>query len=126
MSRQIRKFVAVLMLLWLPLFTGNALASSIAMQMQQGGCDEAAAMQAMSHQDMGEHHMHHEMPAAADESGTACNDCSLCHLACTGYLAVPEAELVAALAPALETTPYLVVLNSHTSAPLVPPPLARA
>lgn len=128
MSRPTRRFVAVLLLLWLPLFSVHALASSISMQMQQGGCDDAATMQVMAHDGMGEHPMHHgEMPAAADESNPVCNDCGLCHLACTGYLAVPDVELVAALpTTALDTTPYLVVLHSHISVPLVPPPLAHA
>jgi hypothetical protein len=127
MSRLSRKFVAVLMLLWLPLFSGSALAATVSMQMQRGGCHDAAAAQVMSHEDMGEHHQHHgEMPAAADEQGPACNSCGVCHLACTGYLAVPSAELVAVQTAAREITPYLVVFHSFTSAPLVPPPLVRA
>jgi hypothetical protein len=125
MSHLSRKLVAVLMLLWLPLFSGSALATSVSMQLQHGGCHEAAAPQAMSHEDMGEHH-HHDAPAAADEQTPACSSCGLCHLACTGYLAVPGAELVAVQTAAREVTPYLVVFHSFTSAPLVPPPLVRA
>jgi hypothetical protein len=128
MTRSIRKFIAVIMLLWLPIFTGNALAASVSMLLSQGECHEAA----MSHEamnmgmDMGELQHHGNMPAPADEHSSSCNDCGLCHLACTGYLAVPSTEVVAAQATELETTPYLVVFHSHTSAPLVPPPLARA
>jgi len=127
MSKLSRKLVAVLMLLWLPLSGGSALAASISMQLQHGGCTESAAMQAMAHEDMAAHHQHHEQaPATTDTQDSACNDCGVCHLACTGYLAVPSAEMVAAQTPALESTPYLVDFHSHTSAPLVPPPLVRA
>jgi hypothetical protein len=129
MTNSARKFVAVLMLLWLPVFTGSALAASISMQLPQAGCHEAATVQTMSHEgmDMGEHHMHHgEMPTPADEHSPSCSSCGVCHLACTGYLAVPDVAMAAAQTAALETTPYLVVLHSFTSAPLVPPPLVRA
>jgi hypothetical protein len=125
MSRLSRKFVAVLMLLWLPLFSGSALAATISMQLQRGGCHEAAAAQAMSHEGMDEHH-HGGMPAAADEHGPACSACDICHLVSTGFLAVPSAELVAVQTAAREVTPYLVSFHSFTSAPLVPPPLVRA
>jgi hypothetical protein len=128
MFRSSRKFVAVLMLLWLPLSGGNALAATISMQVQQGECHEAA----MSHNDMGIHHMgaHHQhnakMSSAADKHGPSCNACGVCHLACTGYLAVPGMEIAAVQTTAREITPYLVVFHSVTSAPLVPPPLVRA
>lgn len=127
MFQSSRKFVAILMLLWLPLFSGSALAASVSMQLQHGGCHEAAASQGMSHEDMDEHHQHHgAMPATADDQCPAGGACGLCHLACTGYLAVPGAELVAVQTAAREVIPYLVVFHSFTSAPLVPPPLARA
>ncbi len=128
MLRSSQKFVAVLMALWLPLFSGSALAATISMQAQQGGCHEAA----MSHDDMEAHHMsahhqhHGDVPGAADEHSTSCSTCGVCHLACTGYLAVPGIELAATPTIARDNTPYLVVFDSFTSAPLVPPPLARA
>ncbi len=129
MSQLSRKFVAVLMLLWLPLSSGSALAATISMQLAQG--HEAAASQAMPDMDMsmdmGEHCQHHgEMPATADEHGPSCNTCGVCHLACTGYLAVPAVAMVAVQSAARESTPYLLVFHSFTSAPLVPPPLPRA
>ena len=111
------------MLLWLPLFSGNTLAATVSMQMQQGDCHEVTAAQEMQHQNMGGHH---GMSAAADDQSPACNACDICHLACAGYLAVPGTEMVTVQTSARETTPYLVVLHSFTSAPLVPPPLARA
>ncbi|MBI4807866.1 MAG: DUF2946 domain-containing protein [Nitrosomonadales bacterium] len=127
MSDLSRKFVAVLMLLWLPLSSGSALAASVSMQLQRGGCAETAAMQSMAHEDMTAHHQHHsETPAATDEQDSSCNSCGVCHLACTGYLSVPDMEMAAVQTNLLESTPYLVVYHSYTSAPLVPPPLARA
>lgn len=130
MIRSSRKFVAVLMLLWLPLFSGSAMAATISMQLQQGGCHEAAASQNMpdmDKMDMAEHHQHHEAaPAAADEHGPSCSACGVCHLACTGYLVVPGVQLVPAQTAAREITPYLVAFRSVTSVPLLPPPLARA
>ncbi len=115
------------MLLWLPLFSGSAMAATISMQMPQGSCHDAAASQTMSDMDMGEHHQHHgEMPATTDEHSPSCSACGVCHLACTGYLAVPGVGLAAVQATVRENTPYLVVFHSFTSAPLVPPPLVRA
>lgn len=127
MFRSSRKFIALLMLLWLPLSSGSALAATVSMQMPQGKCHEAVMSQAMSHENMGEHHQHHgKMPATTDEHSPSCSACGVCHLACTGYLAVPGVELVAVQTTAREITPYLVVFHSFTSVPLVPPPLARA
>lgn len=125
MSRLTRKFVAVLMLLWLPLFSASALAASVSMQMPQGHCQEAAASQAMADMDMGEHPHHGEMPAMADEQSPSCSSCGICHLACTAYLAVPGVGLSAIQPGAHEIAPYLVSFHSVTSAPLLPPPLAR-
>lgn len=125
MSHLSRKLVAVFMLLWLPLFSGSALAASVSMQLQRGYHE--AAVQAMAHEEMSGCHQHNDaQPVAADEQTPACSACGLCHLACTGYLAVPGAELVAVQTAAREVTPYLVVFHSFTSAPLVPPPLVRA
>lgn len=112
------------MLLWLPLFSGSALAATISMQMPQGSCHEEASSQTMPGMDMGEHHQHHGETPTTDEHSPSCS--AVCHLACTGYLAMPGAELVAAVEAARDNTPYLVLFQSVTSAPLVPPPLARA
>ncbi len=120
MSLSTRKFVATLMLLWLPLFTGNALAAAVSMQISQGGCHEMAASQSMDGMEMGDDH---HAPAADEHP---CDSCGVCHLACTGYLAVPVVELGAAPNDAREATPYVLDYRSITFAPLVPPPLASA
>ena len=124
MSRLFRKLIAVLMLLWMPIFTGSALAASVSMQLPQSGCDEAAMSQAMpdTAMAMGEHHMHHgEKPVPAGEHST----CAVCQLACTGYLAMPGIEMSAVQTATRESTPYLVTFSSVPSIPLLPPPLVR-
>jgi len=123
MSRSSRKFIAVIMLLWLPVFTGSALAASVSMLLPQSGCHDTVMSHEGMSMDMGEHQMHHdEMPTPAGEHSS----CGVCHLACTGYLGVPGVKMIPAQAAAREITPYLVVFNSVTSTPLLPPPLARA
>jgi hypothetical protein len=134
MNRSVKKFIAVIMLLWLPVFTGSALAASISMQLPQGECHEAA----MSHEamnmdmtmdmnmDMANMNMDEHQPVPAGEHSPSCQDCGVCHLACTGYLAVSSVSMAHVQTAALEITPYLVVFNSVTSVPLLPPPLVRA
>ncbi len=134
MNRFIKKITAVLMLLWLPVFTGNALAASVSMQLPQGECHDAA----MSHEamnmdmamdmnmDMTNMNMDEHQQVPAGEHSPSCNDCGICHLACTGYLSVPGVSIAAVQTAAREITPYLVVFNSVTSVPLLPPPLVRA
>jgi hypothetical protein len=139
MTRTTRKYIAVIMLLWLPVFTGSALAASISMQLPQGECHDAAmAHEAMSmdmamdmpmdmgNMDMGNMDMGVHQPLPAGEHSPSCNDCGVCHLACTGYLAVPSVSVADVQTAAREITPYLVVFNSVTSVPLLPPPLVRA
>ncbi|MDZ4202444.1 MAG: DUF2946 domain-containing protein [Gallionella sp.] len=130
MSQLSKKFVAVLMLLWLPLFSGSALAASVSMQAQRGDCHEAA-VQEMQH--AGEH-QHHDADASfapgqaapADQADTSCNACGICHLACSGYLAMHGLPAPEAPQAAAAVTPCTISFHSITSAPLVPPPLVRA
>ena len=125
MLRLSKKFVAVMLLLWLPVFTGNALATSIIMQMPVGHCHDDSMQ--MDDMDIGGMDMGSPLMAdAADEHNPSCNACAVCHLACTAYLAVPDVEMVAVQTSALETTPYLVDFHSHISTPLLPPPLVHA
>ncbi|OIR14671.1 hypothetical protein GALL_44770 [mine drainage metagenome] len=127
MFRSSRKFIALFLLLWLPLFSGSALAATVSMQMQQGKSHEAAAAHMMSHDGMAGHHQSPcKMHAATAEHGSSCDACGVCHLACTGYLAVPGIEMIPVQTAASEITPYLVAFDSLVSAPLVPPPLVRA
>ncbi|MDD2700660.1 MAG: DUF2946 family protein [Sideroxydans sp.] len=127
MSNLTRKIIAVIMLLWLPLSSGSALAASLGMQLQQGECHDSSMMMDMSHDDMGEHHMMHQDSAqTSDDTASSCSACSVCHLACSGYIAVAPTS-----AQILEATSQVIAFlpesfTSHITAPLLPPPLVRA
>jgi ferredoxin len=113
-----QKIIAVLFALWLPLLTGSALASSVAMSVPSGQMSaEHCQDEAMADMDMS---------AAADQAAPACASCGLCHLACTAYFAVATVALNVSQPAALDNTPYLVSFHSVSSTPLLPPPLARA
>jgi len=125
MSHLSKKLVAVLMMLWLPLFSGSALASAITMQMSGGSCHVMSHGQMMSHTHIGKPQQQHKMPAASDESNPTGNTCGVCHLACTGYIAVSDLTPVVLQTATNGIVPYLVSFHSITFAPLLPPPLAR-
>jgi hypothetical protein len=127
MSRFFRKLIAVLMMMWLPLFSGATLAASLSMQMPSGACHEVMAEQAISNADMGSHHQHHgASPTSQDEQGSSCNTCGVCHLACTGFLTIQSVAFVSVQNAGVLLSPYLVSFSSISFAPLLPPPLARA
>ncbi|MDH4234695.1 MAG: DUF2946 domain-containing protein [Gallionella sp.] len=136
MFRISRKIAAVLLAIWLPLFSGSALAASVAMQAMDGECTTIAGQ-------ADEHVLHHaSTPAertdhssfATTESHTTeqgdhheppCKNCGVCHLACSGYLAAVGVEMVQIQSLAQLFTPSSTKFQSVVSAPLVPPPLAR-
>jgi ferredoxin len=123
MSPALRKYIAVLLALWLPLFSGGVLAESLSMQLQRGSCHEAAQST--------DEHIHHPLASAAvddqsaDQQGTSCNACGVCHLACSGYLAGSDLSGPAVQRAAISVTSYLLSFHSITSIPLLPPPLTR-
>lgn len=124
---RIRKFIAVILLLWLPIFSASAVAESLAMQMQRGDCHESAQMMSMSHDDMMDHGMmHHETTQASDEENSSCASSAICHVACSAFLDVPAVAMhfMATASQAVRSTPETLV--SHLSPPLLPPPLAAA
>ncbi len=122
MSHRAKKIIAVLLAIWLPLFSGSALAAAVSMQMPAGHCqDESMQMMDMADMDSGDMHT---MSGDSDEHAPACNSCTVCHLACTAYLAVATLSMAALPATLSVLTPYRVVFHSFTSAPLLPPPLA--
>jgi len=114
-----KQFVALLLVLWLPLSGAGALAASLSMQMHDA-CHEVA-MTAMQHQHADDHQ-------AAEHHGhnAQCSECGVCHLAGSGYLATPVQELVTLQIAGKLITPYQVSFKSVTTAPLDPPPLARS
>ena len=132
-----RKFVAVLLAVWLPLFSGNALAVSMVMQTKGGDCDVMQQVSPPSQHvpDLHMHmHMNHVQPVADephsagqhDSQGSSCNNCGVCHIACSGYLAAVTVEVAGIQLTTQAYTPSSIQFQSHTSAPLDPPPLALA
>jgi hypothetical protein len=135
MFRLPKKFVAVLLAVWLPLFSGYALADSIVMQNMHGDCHGSQQVSHPSQQVSDLHqHMHHVQLAAnehqsagqQDSQGSTCNNCGVCQLACSGYLAAVTIDVVDAQPSSQSFTLFSKQFQSFTSAPLVPPPLALA
>lgn len=133
MSYHVKKFIAVFIALWLPLFSGNALAVSVAMK-AMGGVDHAVVAQ------KSEHCLHHAtadqhtQPSAGDEiqsagfqeqQGSACGS-DICHVACSGYMATVSITVAAAQLLALTYDPSSTKFQSIALTLLDPPPLARA
>ena len=133
MSRPIKKFVAVFIAIWLPLFSGNALAVSVVMQTMGSDCHFAAAQQ-------DEHRMHQASPeqhiqSAADQDQSAdlqdqqdsgCGSSGICHLACCVYMATVSIK-VPAVQPFAQSLAFpSTQFQSIALTPLDPPPLARA
>ncbi len=131
MFRATRKFIAVILAIWLPLFSGNALAMSVAMQAMRGDCHSTAAQQDELHcaSTVQQHAHHDQLAAEQDQStshqGNAGDDCGTCHLACCGYLAAASIEVMGAQPSAMLYLPATAQFQSITSTPLDPPPLAR-
>jgi ferredoxin len=115
MPRLSKKIIAVLFAIWLPLFSGSALASSVAMSAPSGTMSaDHCQDEAMADMDMSD----------GDEQA-ACASCGLCHLACTAYFAVATVALTVSQSAASDNTPYLVSFHSVSFTPLLPPPLVR-
>jgi Protein of unknown function (DUF2946) len=121
MSRTSRKFLAVLMLLWLPVFTGSTLASSVSMQLAQSKCHGAAAPQMAGMSMNGNHHMDQCNSPAPNHNG-----CGVCQLACSDYVGITGVTVPQPPMTAREITPYVLAYTSISIVPLLPPPLARA
>lgn len=139
MTRLSKRFVAVLLAIWLPLFSGNVLAAAITMQSMSGDCHVAQSdviqpVAQHSHHNMDQHIQHDYHLAQQmqqhdhqnDQPQTSHKDCGVCQLAGSGYLAAVIIEVAEMKMSALSFTPAPAQFQSHTSAPLDPPPLARA
>jgi len=113
MASTLRKFIAVILIIWLPLFSGNALA--VALQVMSG--DEII---------MHEAHEHCASSAQADQDQSADHQerCGTCHLVCCGYLAATAIEMLDAQPSAQLYTQVTTQFQSIISTPLDPPPLA--
>lgn len=139
MSPFIRKFIAVLLALWLPLFSGSVLAASVSMQCHSGPFHSGqihhdsvrdVAMPDMQQGDDCEQHVAQNGNTTQDHQGScqggSCDSCGVCHLACSGYLAISCLSALNLPLPDVSLAIYLLSFDSTTSIPLLPPPLARA
>lgn len=131
----IRKFVAVLLAIWLPLFSGNALAESVAMQSKGGGCHAAVAQQSGHHlRHVQAGHLHQTQLAANpdlpsghhEQQNSSCKNHTVCHLACCGYVAGSAPVIIAAQQADRIFAPYLDTPRTLTLPLFDPPPLAPA
>ena len=128
----IRKFVAVILAIWLPLFSGNALAVSVAMQAMSGG--NAVVAQESEHCLHHASAVQHPQSSAAnqdqsaglqDQQDSSCGSSGICHLACCGYMATVSITVVEAQPFAMSYAPFSTHFQSIALIPLDPPPLAR-
>jgi len=131
MLRSTKKFIAVLIAIWLPFFSGNALAVSVAMNALGGAGHAVVAMEG----EQCPHHVaadQHALPAADQSADTqyqqnsSCENSGICHQACSGYVATESFEVAQALPFALSYEPSLTQFQSVALTTLDPPPLARA
>ncbi|MDO8464298.1 MAG: hypothetical protein Q7S46_03455 [Gallionella sp.] len=135
MLRITKKFIAVLLAVWLPLFSGSALAESIVMQSKMGDCHAVVAQEDEHRSHLASiAHEHQAQPAEdtgmpsghQEEPNPPCNSHSICHFASCGYVANSVLMTIAVQQPDRAFTPYLVTLRSLTLPLFDPPPLARA
>jgi hypothetical protein len=133
MSRSIKKLVAVLIAIWLPLFSGNALAVSVGMQSMGGDCRAVAARQderSLHHASISQHFQsaadQDQSSCLHDQQDSGCGSSGICHLACSAYLATASIKEVVALSFAQSFVPSLTQFQSIALTLLDPPPLTRA
>ena len=110
-----RKLIALLFALLLPLQT----LASLAMPLQAGA--QAAAMQEEHCPGHGGEAMPGEQPAAG---GLACEQCGICHLACTGMMPSAEATPLRLRAEARFLAEAEPMPASHIPEAPNPPPVA--
>ena len=126
MSPVLRKFIAVLLAVWLPLFSGSVLAASVSMQLHNGHNSHAAVPDHDDLTELGgscEQHSVAKMQAH-DHHDKSCAACGVCNLACSGYLTVSDLVPVTMQQTGASGFSYLLSFVSITSIPLLPPPLS--
>jgi len=134
MSHATGKFIAMILAIWLPLFSGNALAASVAMQSMAGDSHSAVMSQgehqshcasAMQQHTNHDQHDNNLLQATYAQQDTESGDCGTCHLACCGYMATASMKVIDDRLPAQLFPSVSTQFQSITPAPLDPPPLAR-
>ena len=108
MSRSAQKLIAILLILWLPLVSGNALARAMAMS--------ADNIQTEVMADCPDH--------ASMHADNKCNQCEFCQIACAAYLPVPLLTLAAEISLRPSFMPFVGTLHSLSLPVVDPPPIA--
>ena len=125
-----RNLIATLLIMWFPLFAGNALAASITMQGLSGDCSEARMLAPDDHHAHVTGSMTHGMQAKyisqCDQLGKLAHmGCGVCLFSCAGHITVASIEVAAIVFPSSSFAPVPVRFQSASYSPLLPPPLAR-
>ena len=128
-----RKFIAVVLAIWLPVLSGSALASSVAMQAMDSDCHLAGVqLREYSPQQLSASH-HHDQFAAShsqetgqhDQQDSSCKNCGVCHFACSGFMAALSIAETKNQVLIPGYTLFSTDFQSFSSAPPNPPPVAR-
>lgn len=122
MYRHVKKLIAVILAIWLPLFGGNALA--MAVSVPGGGAAHDPAHASPPHHPVAvmDHCVAHDGSAGGHtQSDTGCKHSAACQLA----VAAGQIE-IALLVLSEHVTPRTTLFQSQTVAPLDTPPPARA
>jgi len=120
------------MAIWLPFFSGSALAASVAMQTVRGDCSTAVSQSVdhlYQHSGILEQHDDHAAHNGAMQDGqhdASCKNCGVCHIACCAYLAAIDVSVNVLLPLIRSYVSSPTQFQSITFAPLDPPPLVRA
>jgi hypothetical protein len=128
MSHTIRKLIAILLAIWIPLFSGNALASSISMHSDEAGRVEkhdTAHAAAQPHPAVAMDHCTMQSESANNHAHPDCKHSAACQLACSGFVATGWQGVFFSVSPEHAITPYLTSFQTRSVAPLDTPPLAR-
>jgi hypothetical protein len=133
MIRSVRKFVAIILAIWMPLFSGNVLAVSVVMQAVGGDCHPVVTQQDKQHLYHATTTQHAQSASNQDQSAdlqdkqdSACENSGICHLACCGYMAIASIKVAETQPVAQSFTSSSIQFQSIALTPLDPPPLARA
>jgi len=127
------KFVILILAFWLPLFSGNALAASIVMQITAVDCHTIAGLSNEQHMHQVSASHHHDQIVAGqdmhaiqyDHQTSTCNNCSVCHFACSVFIDTVAVNVTADHQIAQNYPITTTQFKSLTYAPLLPPPLYR-
>mgnify|MGYP001580837459 CR=1 FL=1 len=114
MSKTLRQSLAIFLMLWLPIFSGSALAMVSCPHMMSH--DMSMSMSAAEHAD------HSNAQSQQQENSLSCDQCGLCQVACSPGLTASLNPSITA-ASSVENATTLSLFRSITLPLLDPPPL---